>query len=58
MIYFEHRPAKVLKDPETGENIEVFPENFLAGIEELMGTCEHVNGRAALDERGELCQIC
>ena len=52
-----HRPAEVLKDPETGADIEVSPANYLAGIEKLMDAWEQMNGRTALDKRGELRQM-
>ena len=52
-----HQPAEVLKDPQTGEDIEVAPANYLAGIEKLMDAWEQMNGRTALDKRGELRQM-
>ena len=52
-----HRPAEVLKDPETSDDIEVSPANCLAGIEKLMDAWEQMNGRTALDKRGELRQM-
>ena len=41
----------------TSDDIEVSPANCLAGIEKLMDAWEQMNGRTALDKRGELRQM-
>ena len=52
----KHRPAESVTDPETGEELEASPADYLAGINKLMAAWETMNGRTALDKRGELRQ--
>ncbi len=48
------KPAVMGRDPDTGEDFEIEPEDLLYGINRLMRSFEEMNGKSALDKRGEL----
>ena len=48
------QPAIMAKDPETGDDIELTPEDPLAGINKLLRALETINGKTQLDKRGDL----
>ena len=48
------KPAVMGRDPDTGEDFEIEPEDLLYGTNRLMRSFEEMNGKSALDKRGEL----
>ncbi len=52
----EYKPAEYGLDPETHESIQLTQPDYLAGLDKLMAAWETMNGRTALDKRGELRQ--
>ena len=48
------KPAVMGVDPDTHEEFELEPEDLLFGINRLMKSFEEMNGKSALDKRGEL----
>ena len=52
-----YKPAVMIPDPDNpGEELELEPPNYLAGIEKLLQALEKINGQTTLDKRGELRQ--
>ena len=52
-----YKPAVMAPDPDhPGEELELEPPNYLAGLEKLLQALEMINGQTALDKRGELRQ--
>ena len=49
-----HQPEVKGEDPETKEEVVIVVCDPLAGIKKLMSALESMNGRTALDKRGEL----
>ena len=52
----QYKPAEMGLDPDTGESIQLTEPDYLAGLNKLMTAWETMNGRTALDKRGELRQ--
>lgn len=52
----QYKPAEMGLDPDTGESIQLTEPDYLAGLNKLMAAWETMNGRTALDKRGELRQ--
>ena len=52
----QYKAAELGLDPETGESIQLTEPDYLAGLNKLMAAWETMNGRTALDKRGELRQ--
>ena len=52
----QHKAAEYGLDPDTGESIQLTEPDYLAGLNKLMAAWETMNGRTALDKRGELRQ--
>ena len=50
----KYKPAVVMKDTQTQEDIEVEPEDCLFGLNKLMKALEEINGMTSLDKKGEL----
>ena len=50
----QYRPAEVMEDPDTGEEITVVEEDLLAGLNKLLDALEAINGKTDLDRKGEL----
>ena len=47
----------MIPDPDNpGQELELEPANYLAGLEKLLQALEMINGQTALDKRGELRQ--
>jgi transposase InsO family protein len=51
-----YRPAETFVDPDTGDEVEVSPPDYLAGLNKLLSAWESMTGQTALDKRGELRQ--
>ena len=52
-----YKPAVMIPEPDNpGEELELEPPNYLAGIEKLLQALEKINGQTTLDKRGELRQ--
>ena len=49
-----YKPAVTFKDPDTGEEFEDSPADYLYGLNKLLGALEGINGQTVLDKRGEL----
>ena len=50
----EYQKAVVSRDPQTGEDVELTPEDPLAGLNRLLKALESLNGKTDLDRKGEL----
>ena len=50
----EYKKAEIYRDPQSGEMVEVSPADPLAGLTKLMVALEALNGKTALDRKGEL----
>ena len=50
----KYKPAVYGRDPESGEEIELEPEDCLFGLNKLLIALEGINGQTVLDKRGEL----
>ena len=50
----QYRPAEIVEDPVTGEEITVVEEDLLAGLNKLLDALESINGKTDLDRKGEL----
>ena len=50
------KPEEVVEDPDTGESFQISPPDYLFGLNKLLDAWEGMNGRTALDKRGELRQ--
>ena len=51
-----YKPAEMGVDPESGEEVELVPADYLCGLNKLLNALESINGRTQLDKRGELRQ--
>ena len=49
-----YKKAEMGIDPDTGEAIELEPEDPLAGLNKLLKALESINGKTDLDKKGEL----
>ena len=49
-----YKPAVMIRDPETGEEFEETPADYLHGLNKLLAALEGINGQTVLDKRGEL----
>ena len=49
-----YKKAEMGRDPDTGEEIELEPEDPLAGLNKLLKALESINGKTDLDKKGEL----
>ena len=47
----EYQKAVVSRDPQTGEDVELTPEDPLAGLNRLLKALESLNGKTDLDVR-------
>ncbi|CAE7399786.1 Ank3 [Symbiodinium necroappetens] len=50
----EYQKEEKARDPETGEEVVITPEDLLAGLNKLLAALETLNGQSVLDRRGEL----
>ena len=50
----QYRPAEIVEDPDTGEELTVVEEDLLAGLNKLLDALESINGKTDLDRKGEL----
>lgn len=48
------KPAVTARDPQSGQDVEIEKEDLLYGLNKLMSALEDMNGKTALDKRGEL----
>ena len=49
-----YKKAEMDRDPDTGDEIELEPEDPLAGLNKLLKALESINGKTDLDKKGEL----
>ncbi|OLP82867.1 hypothetical protein AK812_SmicGene36445 [Symbiodinium microadriaticum] len=50
----QYKKAEAYTDPDSGELVEISPEDPFFGINRLMDALEKMNGQSTLDKRGEL----
>eukprot|EP00434_Breviolum_minutum_P020400 symbB.v1.2.017989.t1/scaffold1419.1/size119806/1 len=50
----EYKPAAMVPDPETGDEVEVSPVDYTYGVWKIIDAWENMVGRTVTDKRGEL----